>query len=441
MLDEEARGLDLGGAPRRRGGGGGGRRGAIYHLSIRTASRAKDNSARASAAYIQREAEYGREAQEDELVHAESGHMPAWAEAEPAVYWEAADQHERANGRLFKRLEFALPLALSAADRADLAVGFAHSLTDAERLPYTLAIHAGDGENPHCHLMISERGNDGIERSPAQWFKRYNAAEPEQGGARKSEALKPRAWFDETRAAWADQTNAALERAGHDVRIDHRSLADQGIEDRLPGVHLGPNVVEMEARGIETDKGNAARETDRANAELAGAARKGGAAREERAAVIAAQEQEPAARARPSSQWETVKARVGAWFSRDAAPEALPTPPPAQEAPSPAQDGPRPSSPASDQAGAENAPERPVSVAEEAAEAMRRLKAAVRNNYEAVAAQVAAVEDPRERAALKEALETIRHQEADRQRWKEERAREQAQERGRGRDDDFDLER
>jgi hypothetical protein len=292
MLDEEARGLDLGGAPRRRGGGG--RRGAIYHFSIRTASRTKDNSARASAAYIQRAAEYGREAQEDELVHAESGHMPVWAAADATVYWEAADQHERANGRLFKRLEFALPLALSAADRAELAVGFAHSLTDAERLPYTLALHAGDGENPHCHLMISERGNDGVERSPAQWFKRYNAAEPEEGGARKSEALKPRAWFDETRAAWADQTNAALERAGVDVRIDHRSLADQGIEDRLPGVHLGPNVVEMEARGIETDKGNAARETARANAELAAAARQRAAAREERAAVLAALERRKA---------------------------------------------------------------------------------------------------------------------------------------------------
>ena len=29
---------------------------------------------------------------------------------------------------------------------------FAHFLTDRERLPYTLAIHRGGGENPHCHL-------------------------------------------------------------------------------------------------------------------------------------------------------------------------------------------------------------------------------------------------------------------------------------------------
>ena len=190
-------------------------------------------------------------------MYAESGHMPRWAAAEPASYWAAADAHERANGRLFKGVEVALPLALSEDARRELAVGFAHHLTDREHLPYTLALHAGQGTNPHAHLLISERGNDGIERSAELWFRRYNAAEPELGGAQKSEALKPKAWLEETRAAWAELTNQALERAGHEVRIDHRSLEAQGIE-RAPGLHFGPAVIEMEARGIETDRGDEA---------------------------------------------------------------------------------------------------------------------------------------------------------------------------------------
>ena len=33
-----------------------------------------------------------------------------------------------------------------------------------QRFHYTLAVHRGKGENPHAHLMISERVNDGIER-------------------------------------------------------------------------------------------------------------------------------------------------------------------------------------------------------------------------------------------------------------------------------------
>lgn len=268
MLDDDLTGLDdarRGRLPRPRRSLSS--RGAIYHLSVRTSSRAKGQSARAAAAYIQRTAEYSRD-QGEELVYTESGHMPAWAAAEPTAYWDAADLYERANGRLCKTLEFALPLALSAAERRELAVGFAHHLTDGERLPYTLAIHAGAGTNPHCHLLISERGNDGVERSPEQWFKRYNAAAPAQGGARKSTALHPKAWLEETRAVWAEQTNHALELAGHAVRIDHRSLEAQDAA-RVPSVKLGPTVQALEAAGFETERGAEYRWRAQVNAELA----------------------------------------------------------------------------------------------------------------------------------------------------------------------------
>ena len=221
-----------------------------------------------AAAYIQREAEYSRDRETaDELLYTESGHMPAWAAADPTTYWDAADLHERANGRLFKRVEVALPTALTADEQRELAVGFARHLTDGEQLPYTLAIHAGEGTNPHCHLLISERTNDGLERSADQWFRRYNPDHPEQGGARKTTALHPKAWLEETREAWAAQTNQALERAGHEIRIDHRSLEAQGLE-RLPSLHLGPTVAAMEARGIETERGAEARRRERVNAQL-----------------------------------------------------------------------------------------------------------------------------------------------------------------------------
>ena len=268
--DDTLTGLDKPGRARQHRGGrpvfSG--RGAIYHLNVRTGTRSKGQSARAAAAYIQREAEYSRDRETaDELLYTESGHMPAWADADPTTYWDAADLHERTNGRLFKRVEVALPTALSAAEQRELAVGFARHLTDGEQLPYTLAIHAGEGTNPHCHLLISERTNDGLERSADQWFRRYNPDHPEQGGARKTTALHPKAWLVETREAWAEQTNQALERAGHAIRIDHRSLEAQGIE-RLPSLHLGPTVAAMEARGIETERGDEVRRREQVNAEL-----------------------------------------------------------------------------------------------------------------------------------------------------------------------------
>ena len=198
-------------------------------------------------------------------------HPNPWAEDDPRKYWAAADAGERANGRLYREVEFALPRELNAAERVELATRFAEHLTGEERLPYTLAIHRGgqDGGNPHAHLMFSERANnDGIERSAAQWFKRYNAKEPEKGGARKSTATKPRDWLEQTREDWADQANEALDRAGRPERINEASFETQYFEaaengderemarlqNREPGVHIGPHNVARAMRGEDLDR-------------------------------------------------------------------------------------------------------------------------------------------------------------------------------------------
>ncbi|KWZ67093.1 hypothetical protein AKG06_29960 [Pseudomonas aeruginosa] len=116
----------------------------------------------------------------DEVLHAESGTCRS-SSSGPPTYWDAADLYDAPMGGCFKEVEFALPVELTLDQQKALASEFAQHLTGAERLPYTLAIHAGGGENPHCHLMISERINDGIERPAAQWFKRYNGKTPGEG--------------------------------------------------------------------------------------------------------------------------------------------------------------------------------------------------------------------------------------------------------------------
>ena len=232
---------------------------AIYHLNVKTGTRISGQSAKAKSDYIEREGKYEKDG--EELEYKESGNMPEWAEDDPQKYWEATDAGERANGRLYREVEFALPRELNAAERVEVASSFAKHLTGEERLPYTLAVHRGgeDGGNPHAHLMISERANDGIERSAEQWFKRYNAKEPEKGGARKSTATKPRDWLENTREQWADQANEALDRAGRAERINEASLETQYFEaaengderemarlqGREPGVHIGPHNVAL----------------------------------------------------------------------------------------------------------------------------------------------------------------------------------------------------
>lgn len=225
---------------------------AIYHLTVKTGSRQGGQSAAAKVDYIEREGKYRRDP--SEVLHSESGNMPAFAQHDHRAYWQAADLHERANGRLFKEVEFALPVELSLDQQRQLAHDFAQHLTGEHRLPYTLAIHRGDGTNPHCHLVISERQTDEHQRTAAQHFARYNAKQPDQGGARKTDALKPKEWLAQVRADWAERANAALEQAGHSQRIDHRSLEAQGITDRLPTQHIGPAALGYEQRTGEQSR-------------------------------------------------------------------------------------------------------------------------------------------------------------------------------------------
>ena len=100
--------------------------------------------------------------------------------------------------------------------------------------------------------MVSERVNDGCDRDSKKWFTRAAARgkNPAGGGARKTEDLKPQEWLIKTRALLAELTNKALARAGFTVRVDHRSLVEQGVTNRTPGEHLGPAGTARLRRGV-----------------------------------------------------------------------------------------------------------------------------------------------------------------------------------------------
>jgi MobA/MobL family len=162
--------------------------------------------------------------------------------------------HERANARLYTELEMALPRELSSGDREALAREFIATQVGPIH-PCTWALHVShalDGDaQPHLHVMLSERTLDGIARDPAHFFKRANTQDPARGGAAKDPAWNHREKVVELRAAWAETANRALARAGLEVRIDHRSLAAQGI-DREPEPKLGPEQTAMLRDGVVT---------------------------------------------------------------------------------------------------------------------------------------------------------------------------------------------
>lgn len=247
----------------------------MYHLNAKTGSKAKGRtrgaktkksgkSAKAKSDYITRQGRYKND--NDEVLHTLSGNMPEWGKEKPGNYWRAADTYERANGRLYKEVTIALPIELNIDQQKELVDSFAQHLTQGENLPYELAIHAGKGENPHCHLMISERANDGVDRHPEIWFKRHNAKKPEESGAKKTDKLKPKKWLEDARKDWASMANFALEKYGHDKRIDERSLKNQGI-NREPQMHIGAATMALEEKGEITERGERALEIERRNVE------------------------------------------------------------------------------------------------------------------------------------------------------------------------------
>lgn len=215
---------------------------ASYHLSVKVGAKGK---ASAHAEYIEREGEYKLKNNE-KLEAVEHGNMPEWAQDNPNLFWQCADEFERKNGSTYREIEIALPRELTPQQRKELVQTFVEQELG-EKHAYTWAIHnpkasIEGGEQPHAHIMYSERLQDGIERSPDQFFKRYNSKNPERGGCQKSNFAKTaeqrKTELVELRERFADLQNVYLEEYGHTDRVDHRSLADQGIE-RSPEKHLG----------------------------------------------------------------------------------------------------------------------------------------------------------------------------------------------------------
>ncbi|WP_127904098.1 AAA family ATPase [Solirhodobacter olei] len=209
---------------------------AVYYFEANVVSASTGASAVWSAAYrhatsmtsLQKsvERDYSRKA--DELVHEEiilPPDAPAWAReryGSPDVaraserLWNDIEgreaQSSRARVAQFARsLTIALPVELGRAERVTLMREYLTSTFAARGMVVDWVIH-DIPENPHAHVMLSLRRLE------------------EEGWGLKERGWNAREFLVDWRRSWADFANMALERAGHEARIDHRTLGEQGIE-------------------------------------------------------------------------------------------------------------------------------------------------------------------------------------------------------------------
>ena len=208
---------------------------AVARLSVGIGKKGK---AAPHALYIAREEKYAKP--DDDLEKLEfkgHGNMPSWAQDRPSFFWKMSDEHERKNGTTYREHVISLPRELTPNERHDLVKDWIEQEIN-DKHAYQYAIHnppAIDGkEQPHVHLMFSERLRDGIEREPDLYFKRHNAKNPERGGAKKANTPKlsadRKAELVAQRDRWEQLCNKHLELSGTDARINMKSLKEQGIE-------------------------------------------------------------------------------------------------------------------------------------------------------------------------------------------------------------------
>lgn len=154
---------------------------ATFYLRTRTGLACK-KAGRRHALYI---AGKDRYADKKEVVFVEDKNLPVWAK-NADEFFSQADDNERANGRSYRSIVFAIPN--EAADKIGWAQAFTKNLID-DKHAYRLAVHMpANGHNPHAHLMFTERG---MTELPAElYFGRKNTKAKEYSGSKSRQWLE-----------------------------------------------------------------------------------------------------------------------------------------------------------------------------------------------------------------------------------------------------------
>ena len=234
---------------------------ASYHLSVKTVKRSAGRSATAAAAYRSASViECDREGRVHDYTAKRGVEAcfilapavaPDWAQ-DRAALWNAAEAREtRSNSVTAREWELALPSEVSDAARIEMTRAFAQQLVERYGVAADVAIHAphreGDQRNHHAHILTTTRvlSAEGL-------TDKTRILDASSTGGPEIEAM---------RGYWAELQNHALELAGQEERVDHRSLEAQrevalSLGDTLkaeelerePELKLGPAANAIERR-------------------------------------------------------------------------------------------------------------------------------------------------------------------------------------------------
>ncbi len=222
---------------------------AIFHARMQVIGRSTGRSAVAAAAYRAAERLHDERQRRDHdftakegVVHSEImlpvGAPERWQDR--ATLWNEVEATERRkDAQLAREMEFSIPREMSRPEAIRLARDFVAEQFVSRGMVADVNVHwatAGDGEaQPHAHVMLTMRevGPDGFGPKAREW--------------------NSRKLYEGVRERWAALANERLAAQGHDVRIDHRSYAEQGISLE-PQHKIGPAGARRAARGEDAER-------------------------------------------------------------------------------------------------------------------------------------------------------------------------------------------
>ncbi|WP_312409775.1 Ti-type conjugative transfer relaxase TraA [Shinella sp.] len=205
-----------------------------------------------------------------ELKHEELAlpeQIPAWLQtaiegktvaAASEALWNAVDAFEtRSDAQLARELIIALPEELTRSENIALVQEFVRDTMTSKGMIADWVYHDKDG-NPHIHLMtalrpLTEKGfgpkKVAVLGASGQPLRVVTPDRPKgkivyKLWAGDKETMK--AW----KIAWAQTANRHLALAGHDIRLDGRSYAEQGL-DGIAQRHLGPEKAALARKGTD----------------------------------------------------------------------------------------------------------------------------------------------------------------------------------------------
>ncbi|AFD55023.1 putative nickase (plasmid) [Pediococcus claussenii ATCC BAA-344] len=233
---------------------------AIFHMSFSNISAGKGRSAIAGASYRsgeklfdQKEGRsyfYARSVMPESFILTPKN-APEWASDREKLWNEVEKKDRRANSRYAKEFNVALPVELSEDEQKELLTKYVQENFVDEGMVADVAIHRDHPDNPHAHVMLTNRpfnpdGTWGL-KSKRENILDENGNKTYTGNSRFPRSRK--VWLvdwdkkekiNQWRHNWAASVNQALEQKNIPDRISEKSFVEQGIAD-TPMQHEGIN--------------------------------------------------------------------------------------------------------------------------------------------------------------------------------------------------------